>query len=117
MKRVREFFARLGRRWGETYWKRIMTIVILNALGWIWCSYILAWFGREQIADDLSKTALSTIFSVVIAYAAKSTAENISKHGYVGKQKPEEHDGPWDGSVPGKNSGSTSADDDSIPPI
>lgn len=78
-------FARAARRWGETYWKRIMTVIIVNAMGWIWCSYALAWRGMDQIADDLSKTALSAILGVVVAYAVKSTSENISKNGFMGK--------------------------------
>lgn len=80
-------FAKFSRKWGETYWKRIMTVIIVNAMGWIWCSYALAWRRMDQIADDLSKTALSAILGVVVAYAVKSTSENISKNGFVGKRQ------------------------------
>lgn len=62
-----------------------MTIIVVNAILWVWCSYVLAWFGRVQIADELSKTALASILGVVVAYAVKSTSENISKNGFVGK--------------------------------
>lgn len=86
MAKKENWFSRAAKALSETYWKRIMTVIVYNAIGWVWCSYILAWFGREQIADDLSKTALSAILGVVVAYACKSTVENVSKNGFVGKR-------------------------------
>lgn len=80
--------ARLRRQWGETYQKRTMTLVLYNAIGWVWCSYVLAWFGRYEIAQSLSQTAVTAILGVFITYAAKSGMENVSKNGYVGKQEP-----------------------------
>lgn len=76
---------RLLMAWGETYTKRITTFIILNAVYWVWCSYILAWFGRYEIAQSLSQTAVTAILGVVITNGAKSTTENVSKNGYVGK--------------------------------
>ena len=73
--------------WGETYTKRITTFIILNAVAWVWCSYILAWCGRYEIAQGLSQTALTAILGVVITNGVKSTTENVSKNGYVGKTK------------------------------
>ena len=76
---------RLLTAWGETYTKRITTFIILNAIAWVWCSYILAWCGRYEIAQSLSQTALTAILGVVITNGVKSTTENVSKNGYVGK--------------------------------
>ena len=81
-------FARFRRAWGETYTKRITTFIILNAVLWVWCSYALAWFGRYEIAQSLSITAVTSILGVVVTNGAKSTAENVSKNGYVGKIRP-----------------------------
>lgn len=77
--------VRLRKAWGETYTKRITTFIILNAVCWVWCSYILAWFGRYEIAQSLSITAVTAILGVVVTNGIKSTAENVSKNGYVGK--------------------------------
>jgi len=63
--------------------KRIVWLILYNAVAWIWCSYGLALLGREQIAQDLSITALSSIVAVVLAYALKSLGEkhSLNKHG------------------------------------
>ena len=46
----------------------------------MWCSYLLAYLGRSEIAQSLSQVALTEIVAVVLAYALKSLAENLSKH-------------------------------------
>ena len=76
---------RLLTAWGETYTKRLTTFIIFNAIAWVWCSYILAWCGRYEIAQSLSQTALTAILGVVITNGVKSTTENVSKNGYVGR--------------------------------
>ena len=77
--------VRFRRAWGETYTKRITTFIIVNAVLWVWCSYALAWFRRYEIAQSLSITAVTSILGVVVTNEIKSTAENVSKNGYVGK--------------------------------
>mgnify|MGYP001608347100 CR=1 FL=1 len=44
-----------------TTMKIIVWVCILNGLAWVWCSYILALLGREQIAEALSQVALEEI--------------------------------------------------------
>ena len=41
---------------------------------------MLAYLGRSEIAQSLSQVALTEIVAVVLAYALKSLAENLSKH-------------------------------------
>lgn len=60
--------------------KDIIWVCLINGLAWVWCSYILAYLDKEQIAESLSQIALTEIISVVLAYAIKSTVENLSKH-------------------------------------
>ena len=60
--------------------KRITWACIVNGLAWVWCSYVLAFIGREQIAETLSQVALTEIVGVMFAYCAKSTFENLSKN-------------------------------------
>ena len=46
----------------------------------MWASYGLAWFGKTEIAETLSKTIATSIIAVVVGYLAKSVVENISKY-------------------------------------
>ena len=41
---------------------------------------VLAYLGREQIAEQLSGKAVTEIIAVILAYAIKSLVENLSKH-------------------------------------
>ncbi len=43
-------------------------------------TYVLAWYGKTDIAETLSKTIAASIIAVVVGYLAKSVIENISKH-------------------------------------
>jgi biotin transporter BioY len=62
--------------------KVVVGFVTINAVGWIWCSYILAWFGRVEIAQELSITALTSLVAVVLTYALKSLGEKHSLNKY-----------------------------------
>jgi hypothetical protein len=58
----------------------VVWVCLLNGIAWVWCSYILAWLGKEQIAESLSQVALTEIIGVVLVYAVKSVVENLSKN-------------------------------------
>ncbi len=60
--------------------KLLVWLCLLNGFLWVWCSYILAWFGRDQIAENLSQVAVTEIIGVVLVYCVKSVFENLSKH-------------------------------------
>ena len=60
--------------------KRIVWACIINGFAWVWCSYILAALDRVQIAEELSKVALTEIIVPVAVYAIKSGVENLSKN-------------------------------------
>ena len=64
---------------GETM-KAVVWFCVVNGCGWVWCSYLLAYLGRAEIAQGLSQVALTEIVAVVLAYALKSLTENLSKH-------------------------------------
>lgn len=63
-----------------TTMKVIVWVCLLNGFAWVWCSYILAWLGKEQIAESLSQVALTEIIGVVLVYAIKAVIENLSKN-------------------------------------
>lgn len=60
--------------------KLIVWVCLINGFLWVWCSYVLAWFGREQIAESLSQVALTEIIGVVLVHCAKTVVENLSKN-------------------------------------
>ena len=60
--------------------KRVVWLCLVNGVAWVWCSYALAYLGRTEIAESLSKVAITEIIGVVLVYALKSLAENLSKN-------------------------------------
>lgn len=64
----------------KEYSKRLLTKIVNHSVWMMWASYVLAWFGKIEIAESLSKTIATSIIAVVIGYLAKSVIENISKN-------------------------------------
>jgi spore maturation protein SpmA len=64
----------------KTTTKLIVWFLVINSVAWTWCSYILAWFGRVDIAETLSKTVVTEVISVFALYSVKALFENISKN-------------------------------------
>lgn len=62
----------------ETKW--IVRFCLVNGVLWVWCSYLLAYLGRPEIAEDLSKIAVTEIIAVVLVYCCKALFENLAKH-------------------------------------
>ena len=73
--------------------KRVVWFCLGNGVAWVWCSYILAYLGRGEIAESLSKVAITEIVGVVLVYAVKSLAENLSKNNaWPDKEKKQDAD-------------------------
>lgn len=70
----------LAKKEKTTTTKRIVWVCLINGIGWVWCSYGLAYLGRTSIAESLSKVAITEIIGVVLVYCLKSLCENISKN-------------------------------------
>jgi hypothetical protein len=73
--------------------KAIVWLCLGNGIAWVWCSYLLAWCGRAEIAESLSKVAITELIGVVLIYCLKSLFENLSMH----KHWPDKEAGPTDG--------------------
>lgn len=71
----------------KTTTKRGLWFVLVNAVGWVWCSYALAYLGRLQIAETLSKTAVEVIIATFATYCLKALFEKRQGFGAVGKEK------------------------------
>lgn len=72
--------------------KHIVWACLINGIGWVWCSYVLAFLGRTEIAESLSRTAVTEIVGVVALYCLKSLFEKRKGFGAVGKKEAEETD-------------------------
>jgi uncharacterized membrane protein len=60
--------------------KKVIWVCLINGFAWVWCSYILAYLDKMQIAESLSQVAVTEIIGVVLAYCIKSAVENLSKN-------------------------------------
>ncbi len=60
--------------------KLIVAWLLFNGTIWIYLSYVLAYLGRAEIAETLSKTVVVEILGVMVVYAVKALLENLSKN-------------------------------------
>lgn len=67
-----------GRLFG-TCTKFYTTIILLFSLACVACSYVLAFLGREQIAETLSENIVTVVIGVFVTYAIKSYKETKSE--------------------------------------
>jgi len=58
--------------------------MVINSILWIWCSYLLAFLGKEQIAESLSSNVCTVILGQIITYFLTKTVENIFKNNNFG---------------------------------
>ncbi len=66
---------------GHEYHKKLLSFIVFNSVVMMYLSYVLAWFGKTDIAEELSRTIVTAVIGVVIPYLASKTIENISKYG------------------------------------
>lgn len=64
-------------KWLETFTKRAVTLILVVALVDLQLSYILAFLGKEQIAESLSTTVAETIVGVMLGYFLKALFETF----------------------------------------
>lgn len=62
--------------------KKVIWVCLINGFAWVWCSYVLAYLDKMQIAESLSQVAVTEIIGVVLAYCIKSAVENLSKNNH-----------------------------------
>lgn len=80
----------------QEYAKRMLSFIIYCSMVMMFLSYVLAWFGKEQIAEQLSSTIATVIIGVTIPYFITKTVENVSKYGsrinHTTKEQENEHE-------------------------
>lgn len=88
-RRVRALRMSGGREKTMETMKKVVWLCLGHGFVWVWCSYILAYLDKPQIAETLSSAAVTEIIGVVLCYALKSAVENLSKNNkWPDKQDP-----------------------------
>ncbi len=64
--------------------KLLVWFFSLNSAAWIWCSYILAFLDKTQIAESLSNTVCTIVIGQMVGYLLTKTVENIFKYNDFG---------------------------------
>jgi hypothetical protein len=79
---MKRFFAGLW-RWIKaqfTFTKIAIAVILYKSIGWVDQSYALAWAGKDDIAEALSKVVVTEVIAVFLTYAAKALFESLSKN-------------------------------------
>lgn len=71
-KRVKTYNA-----WLKTFTKKAVTAILVFSLIDLQLSYILAFMGKDQIAESLSSTIATTVIGVMTGYFLKSLFETF----------------------------------------
>lgn len=76
------------KKWLETTTKQLVWWLIIHSTIWIYATYALAFLGREDIAESLSKVIVTEIIGTVFLYIVSKTVENVFKNNeFVGVKK------------------------------
>ena len=71
------YMSRKYKKWLSTFTKKAVAIVLVVSLIDLQLSYILAFMGKEQIAESLSSTIADTIIGVMLGYFLKALFETF----------------------------------------
>jgi hypothetical protein len=63
----------------QTFTKIWVNRLLWFGVTWITCSYILAFIGKESIAEALSQTVAEVIIATILGYLCKAFFENFSQ--------------------------------------
>lgn len=70
--------------------KQLIWWFTINGTIWIYCSYILAFMQRDQIAESLSSNVCTVIIGSLVMYVISKTVENAFKYNELGgKSNPD----------------------------
>ena len=64
-------------RWLPTFTKRAVDAILVLSLIDLQLSYVLAFLGKDQIAESLSSTIATTIIGVMLGYFLKALFETF----------------------------------------
>lgn len=61
----------------QNFYKKAVTVILIISLIDLQLSYVLAFMGKEQIAESLSSTIANTIIGVMLGYFLKALFETF----------------------------------------
>lgn len=64
-------------KWLTTFTKRAVAIILIVSLVDLQLSYVLAFLGREEIAESLSSETATTVIGVMLGYFVKALFETF----------------------------------------
>lgn len=64
-------------KWLATFTKRAVAIILIVSLVDLQLSYVLAFLGREEIAESLSSEIATTVIGVMLGYFVKALFETF----------------------------------------
>lgn len=68
------------KKWFESTTKVIVWWFAVHSTIWVYLTYLLAFWGRESIAEGLSKIVVTEIIAVLLLYVVSKTVENVFKY-------------------------------------
>ena len=71
----------------ESFTKRKVSLILNHAIIWVYLTYLLAFLGKVDIAENLSITVVKVIIYTFIPYLCKALFENVFKFGKFGFYK------------------------------
>lgn len=81
--RKKNFNAQLSKTL-QTTAKQLVWLFSINGILWIWCSYILAFMDKGQIAESLSSNVCTVVLGQIAFYLISKTVENVFKYNNFG---------------------------------
>ena len=60
--------------------KQLIWLFSINGILWIWCSYVLAFMGKLQIAETLSRNVCTIVIGQMGMYLVTKTVENVFRY-------------------------------------
>lgn len=75
------------KKWLEDASKKFVWWFMFNSTIWIYATYLLAFLGREEIAESLSQVIVTEIIKTLMLIVVSKTVENIFARRNPGKTK------------------------------
>lgn len=69
----------------RSYTKNIVTFILVNAVIWVYLTYILAFMDKTAIAEQLSIVVVKVIIYTIMSYLVKALVENVFKFNFFTK--------------------------------
>lgn len=69
----------------RSYTKSIVTFILVNAVVWVYLTYILAFMDKTAIAEQLSIVVVKVIIYTILSYLIKALVENVFKFNFISK--------------------------------